>query len=221
MNKKKQKGESGEQKFEEFCKQSKISCIYLEKEGDIRRKFLENRNGKCPDFLCSKGNKNIVVEVKTHTLLTNMAREKFINRRIEELRAAGIRSGITSEPFDPIPELKIPFEGYLRDASDKFKNLKIKDYPRVLFLDGFGIKWLDVHAIFRGEYPAYRKDYKKNELVYVGFSKTHKGLFDSTGSNVSAVIYWEPNLKRYEGVSNPNAQAILSEQDFKHFFELS
>jgi len=216
-----QKGLSSEIIFEKFCNKNGVSCIWLERDNEARIKFLENPQGKCPDFLCSKDNNQIFVEVKTHTLLTNMAREKIVNRKIIEFKAAGLSGGPTSEPFDPIPELKVPFEGYLRKASEKFKNIDNKNkFPRVLLLDGFLLGGFDIPVIFLGVYPSYRKDYKENNLVYVGLSKKHFGLFDSTGSNVSAIVYWNKNLKRYEGMANPRARIALLENDFKKFFEI-
>src|SRR3989344_1420817 len=173
-----QKGESHETKFISFCSKNKIKCIYLDANTEKKKKYLKDQQGKSPDFLCQKNNKSIFVEIKTHTLLTNEARNSKMLKTIKAKKSLGLSGTTIFEPFDPLPELKGVFEGYLRGASKKFKNIKDKySFQRVLFLD-------------------------------------------STGSNVSAIVYWAENLNQYRGIQNPKARILLSEIDFKNFFEV-
>ena len=77
---------------------------------------------------------------------------------------------------------------------------------------------LDVRAIFGGVYPSI--DFLENrECVGSNWKKDRPGLFDSTGTNISAVVYWNKNLERYETMANSKAQIPLQEEDFKIFFE--
>lgn len=208
---------SYERNFEDFCNKSGIEFIRLDQDKEAQGRILKNPCGKIPDFLCQKGNKHIFVEVKTHTLLTNEARNKAMILTIQAKKAAGLNGTTIFEPFDPIPELKIPFEGYLRDASKKFKNIKEEyNFSRILLLYGMHVERFDAHAVFLGAYPSFRIDGS-----YAGLKKEHPGLFDSTGSNVSALVYWSPDLKRYEGIANPRARFLLSEEDFRLFFEVT
>lgn len=208
---------SYELNFENFCSENGIGFIRLDRDKEAQERFLENPRGKSSDFLCQKNDKHIFVEVKTHTLLTNEARNKAMVQTIQAKKAAGLSGTTLFEPFDPIPELKVPFEGHLRDASKKFKNVKEEyNYPRILLLYGMHVERFDAHAVFLGAYPSFRMDGS-----YAGLKKEHKGLFDSTGSSVSALVYWSPDLKRYEGIANPRAKIILSEEYFRLFFEIT
>lgn len=212
-----QKGSDSEFSFEKFCKERNILCTRLEQDETARKEFLKDSNGKCPDFLCFNNGIQIFVEVKTHTLLTNEARNKEMTQIIQAKQSAGLSGTTMFEPFDPRPELKIVFEGYLRNASNKFKNIKeIHKFPRVLLLRSHHANEFDIQAIFLGAYPSFNRGGK-----FAGFKKTHNGLFDSTGSNVSAVIYWNDEQKRFNGRGNPKAVILLSDKDFKKFFEIT
>src|SRR3990167_9364934 len=59
-----------------------------------------------------------------NTLLTNEARDKAMTQIIQAKKSAGLSGTTIFDPFDPRPELKGVFDGYLRDASRKFKNIK-------------------------------------------------------------------------------------------------
>ncbi len=210
-----QQGSFAEFDFEKFCKENGISCVLLEKDQEAREKVLKDSKSKCPDFLCVKNGCQIFVEVKTHTLFTNEARNRMMSKIVQTKKAAGLSGTTIFDSFDPRPELKVPFEGYLRDTSKKFKNIKGEfNFPRILLLKSSFVENRDFPAIFWGAYPSFRMD-----GTYAGLSKTHRGLFDSTGSNVSAVVYWNRDLKRYEGVANLKAQIPLLDGDFKIFFE--
>lgn len=209
-----QKGSNAESSFERLCEENGIICIKIEGDGTKRQEFLEDANGKCPDFLCEKNENRFFVEVKTHTLLTNEARNREMTQIILAKKSAGLSGAIMFDPFDPRPELKGVFEGYLRDASNKFKNIKkIFKFPRVLLLNSHHANEFDIQAIFWGAYPSF---YQGGE--YAGLKKEHRGLFDSTGTNVSAVIYWNDDEKRFEGRGNPRAIFPLSNDDFKKLF---
>lgn len=211
MNARQKQANLYELKFENFCNQNKIKFVRLDRDGKAKEKFLKNPEGKSPDFLCQKNTKTILVEIKTHTLLTNEARHKSMIQTIQTKKAAGL-SGPTFFPaFDLTPELKIPFDGYLRDASKKFKNIKDKYlFPRVLLLDGVQIVETDIHRIFFGE------NWNIDNNKYI---KQYDGLLDSTGSNVSAIVYWDSDLNSYKGIANHSAKISLLEADFKIFFE--
>ena len=210
-------GQKSEDDFARFCYEKGISFISLDENSVEREKFLKNPKGKCPDFFCTKNNLSMFVEVKTHTLLTNMAREKSMRDKYSASKSGSSSITMLSGPFNPVPELKVPFKEYLRDSSDKFKNIKSEHgFPRVLLLSGFHIERFDVHAVFSGKYEGYKK--VDDKLVYIGMVKEHNGLFDSTGSNVSAVVYWNAHSKRYEGIENHNSLIKLSSEDFQVFF---
>ncbi len=212
MNTRQKQADSYELKFETFCNKNRIEFIHLDRDKKARKKFLKTPAGKSPDFICQKNNKNIFVEIKTHTLLTNEARNKTMIQTIQAKKAAGLSGTTIFSPFDPTPELKIPFEGYLRDASKKFKNIKDEySFPRVLLLDGIQIVKTDICRIFLG----------KNLCVDNGeYIKECRGLLDSTGSNVSAIVYWDEYSNMYCGIENPKAKIIFSKEDFKEFFEM-
>ena len=210
-----QKGLDAESHFAKFCKESEISCIKLENSEKKRKELLKDPSGPCPDFLCAKSENQIFVEVKTHTLLTNEARNRKMTQVIQAKKEAGLSGTTIFSPFDPRPELKGVFSGYLRNASKKFKNTKeIYKFPRILLINSHHANEFDVNAIFWGAYPSF---YQGGE--YAGLKKEHAGLFDSTGSNVSAIIYWNNDQKRYEGRGNPKATVRFSEENFKKFFK--
>lgn len=203
-----QRGSDSEFNFDKFCKERNILCTRLEQDETARKKFLKDSNGKCPDFHCSNKGIQIFVEVKTHTLLTNEARNKEMTRVILAKKSAGLSGTTIFDPFDPRPELKGVFEGYLKNASSKFKNIK-EDYkfPRILLLNSHHAIEFDIQAIFLGAYPSFYQGGK-----YAGLNKTHRGLFDSTGTNVSAVIYWNNDKKRFEGRGNPGLFSHLQKK---------
>lgn len=211
------KGSDAEFNFEKFCEENGIVCTGLEGDETKRQGFLEDANGKCPDFLCEKNEVRFFVEVKTHTLLTNEARNREMTQIILAKKLAGLSGTTMFDMFDPRPELSGVFEGYLRDASNKFKNVKkIFKFPRVLLLNSHHAIEFDIQAIFWGAYPSFYQGGK-----CAGLKKKHRGLFDSTGTNVSSVIYWNDDEKRFEGRGNPRAIFPLSEGDFKKFFEIT
>lgn len=155
-----EKGNSSEQTFEMFCNNNGIEFIHLDKNKEAREKFLSDPTGKSPDFWCQKDSRCIFVEVKTHTLLTNEARNKAMDQTIQVKRTAEISGTTIFGPFDPIPELTSPYGGYLRNASKKFKNIKVDCYgfPRILLLDVLPFRISDVRAVFSGLYPSFRQD---------------------------------------------------------------
>lgn len=212
-----QKGSDSEFSFDKFCKERNISCTRLEQDEIARKKFLKDSNGKCPDFHCSNKGIQIFVEIKTHTLLTNEARDKEMARVILAKKSTGLSGTTIFGPFDPRPELKAVFEKYLRNASSKFKNIKEGcNFPRILLLNSHHANEFDIQAIFWGAYPSFYQG-----GGYAGLKKMHRGLFESTGSNVSAVIYWNEELNRFEGRGNPKAITPFEDEDFKKFFEIS
>lgn len=207
---------SHERNFETFCNKNRIGFIYLDKDKNAQEMFLVDPRGKSPDYLCKKDDQSVFVEVKTHTLLTNEARNTTMMRTIQAKKVTGLNATTIFPLSDPIPELKSPFMGYLKDASKKFKNVKKElNFPRILLLNVLSFRISDIRAVFDGQYPSFRQDGS------LGFSKVHRGLLDSTGSNVSALVYWNADIKRYECMANSRAQILLSEGDFKRFFEIS
>jgi len=169
-----------ELKFYSFCRENKLSYVYLDTDNAKKEIFLKNPGGKSPDFLCYKNSKNIFVEVKTHTILTSESRHKKMVQAVLEKKNKGLSGTTIFEPFNPIPELKVVFDGYLRSSSRKFKNIKDDyNFPRVLLLDGIQIEEIDICRIYLGLY--WNVDEKK-------FIKKHSGLLDSTGSSVSAIV---------------------------------
>nr|MDA3815212.1 hypothetical protein [Patescibacteria group bacterium] len=119
---------------------------------------------------------------------------------------------------DQVKELEAPLKTFLKNSSAKFKNLKNElSQPRILFINGvFGARF-NINALFLGVYDSYKKE--NGKLVYAGLNKTKKGLLESTGSNVSAVIYWNKEASRFYGISNQNATISFSEKAFKNFFD--
>lgn len=208
---------SHEGHFEVFCNKSKIEFLSLDKNRNAQKEFLRDPSGKSPDYLCQKDGRSIFVEVKTHTLLTNEGRNTTMLRTIKAKRDAGLSATTIFPLSDPVQELKSPFVGYLKDANKKFKNIKNEhSFPRILLLNILPFRISDVRAVFAGLYPSFQQDGS-----FAGFSKVHRGLFDSTGSNVSALVYWNADIKRYECLVNSRAQIVFLEEEFKRFFEMS
>ena len=217
---KQQKSINSELNFEEFCQKNDVIYKKMDdpRNQKSKRDFLREYDGKCPDYRCQKDGKEIFVEIKTLTNLTNQAREDSVDQRIKEIKAEGLSAGLTTELFNPIPEIEGPVRTMLKDASNKFKNLKNElRSSRILLLNGVSYDiGSTAHEIFLGDFHSYKRD--GDRLVYVGFQKRKRGLFDETGSNVSAVIYWNNDLNRFEGIENPNAKISLSEDVFNIFF---
>lgn len=217
---KQQKAKDTEIIFEEFCLKNTLEYRKIDdlKNGTSKRELLKEPKGKCPDFWCKKEEKEIFVEIKTLTNLTNQKREESIDKAIDEIKAQGLPCGLTSEVFDPTVELEGPFTTFLKDTSSKFKNLKDElKQPRVIFINGvFGNIRFTLHALFLGAYDSYKKE--GGELVYAGLKKKKDGLFDKTGSNVSAIICWDKDTNCFFGVGNPRAKISFSEEEFKTFF---
>ncbi len=218
---KQEKASNTEDNFELFCQKNYDDFSKLDNINNLKEKtkFLTNPSGKCPDFWCKEKGKEIFVEVKTLTNLTNKAREDQMDRAAKRIQKAGLGGGILSPVFDPTPELEGPFTKFIKDSSSKFKNIKNEiTAPRVIFLDAglFGNSRFTTHALLLGAYDSYAME--DNELVYAGLKKEKRGLFDKTGSNVSALIYWNSDDNCFSGVGNPNAKISLSEEDFAIFF---
>lgn len=219
---KQEKSFNAEKFFSKFCEDNHIICekldIQIEPSKKLREKFLQDVNKKRPDFWCKKSEKEIFVEVKTLTNITNQKRQQTIEKNIETIQKEGKKFGFTSEVFDPIPELKNPITTILKDASNKFKNIKSNiNFPRILFINGiFGNPRFTTNAVFLGAYNSYAK--RDGKLVNIGFRKKENGLLDNTGSNVSAIIYWNKDTEGFEGFGNPGAKVSFPEKDFQTFF---
>ncbi len=221
MNNKKSRQNKGLQKenfFIDYCNNRNIDVIKLDKATDeFKSNFLIDVKGSCPDFICKINLQNIFVEIKTHTIITNEANqqklESIIKYNKEVLRNS---SPVFWGPRDFKSELKDVFEGYLRKASKKFKNLKLNNnYPRILIIySDFAID-IDYIAIFKALYPTLNT---KNTNVFYGNSNNERGLFDSTGSNVSAIVYFDNLEKKYRGIQNHNSPFLLDEDNFNIFF---
>ncbi|MBU4368596.1 hypothetical protein KJ575_02695 [Patescibacteria group bacterium] len=218
MKYKQQKAKKSEINFSDFCKQRKIECTALDDSNNNlqRQKFLINPNGKCPDFWCQKNNQEIFVEVKTLTNITNAKREKQMDGEIKK----GLKDGkkiIKLPDFNPIPELKGPLENFLKDASSQFKNIK-EDYnfPKILLLCDVINSHFVCHTIFLGAYDSYSK--VGGKLNYAGMRKKEQGLFDKTGLNVSALVFWNEEEKCFDCIANPRARIEFSESSFNLFF---
>lgn len=217
---KQQKARDTEIIFEEFCQKNAFEYGKIDdpKNSSLKSKFLKEPSGKCADFWCKKEGKEIFVEIKTLTNLTNQKREESIDKAIDEIKAKGLPGGMTSEAFDPTVELEGPFTTFLKDASSKFKNLKDGlQQPRILFINGVFVNMrFTSQALFLGAYDSYKKE--GGELVYAGLRKKKDGLFDKTGANVSAIIYWDKESDQFFVLSNPKAKIFFSEEEFKTFF---
>lgn len=215
---KQQKAKKSEINFSDFCEQRKIKCVALDNLDNKfqRQKFLIKPNSKCPDFWCQKNNQEIFVEVKTLTNITNAKREKQMDEEIKK----GLKDGkkiIKLPDFDPIPEFKGPLENFLKDASSQFKNIK-EDYnfPKILLLCDVITASFSCNIIFSGEYNSYSKI--DGKLTCVGMRKKERGLFDKTGSSVSALVFWNKEAGRFNGIANPKAKIEFSEDNFNLFF---
>lgn len=209
-----QKTEDG---FSNFCKENNISCHKLDNVENkaFRIKYLKNPNSSCPDFLIEKGNKRCFVEAKTLTNFTNAKREKEIDARREYLQNKHQSGIILSDTIDFYTELWNPFRTFIQSSSSKFKNIKQGyQYPRILLVSGYNIDQIRMSALFHGSYLSYDIKLEK----WVGFQKKKPGLFDKTGSNISAVIYWNTDFNRYFCLENHRSLIKFSEATFNHFF---
>ena len=203
---KQKKATRSEKIFQKFCVEKKIDCKRLDEPHTLflRKQILKDPAGKCPDFICLKGSEKIFVEVKTLTNFTNAAREKRIEQKIVEA-------------FDLIPELKGPLRNFLKDASNKFKNIKEEcDCPGVMYLDGVFGAPETIPVVYAGVCHTYVK--VGGELKYVGRTKTQRSLFDERGSHVSAIVWYNDEKKRFECLENSKARVKLTEGIFSFFF---
>jgi len=215
---KKQTALATENSFEQYCQKNDIEYLKLDlqKNEAARKKYLTKPTKKCPDFWCKKEGKEIFVEIKTLTNFTNQKRQTIIDARIKKIRANKLYGGFISEPFDPNIELEIPFTTYLKDASNKFKNINTTfRHPRILFIDGIKIPGVSfsMNSIFHGTHPSFTRN-GVGKLI-----KTKHSLFDKTGSNVSALIYWNEDENCFFGLENYNAQISFPDDYFKNFFD--
>jgi hypothetical protein len=219
---KQQRALESELNFENFCQKNNIEYKKIDDSKSYvwKKKFLKNVHGKCPDFWCKIKNKEIFVEIKTLTNLTNEKREISIEKEIKKIKNNGLPGGMVSEVFSPTPEIEGPFTTFLKDSSSKFKNLKDElSQPRILFINkifGSNIRFA-INALFLGAYDSYKKE--SGKLVYAGLNKTKRGLFDKTGSNVSAVIYWNKERKHFQCAANSSAKISFSGDYFNAFFD--
>lgn len=199
---KQQKAEQSEIDFFKLCEQRKINCVKLDDSANElqRQTFLTDQKGKCPDFLCEIKDKSIFVEIKTQTHFPNAKREKFIEEYNDASRRAG-NSIHSSGSFDYTTELEGFFKGILKDTNEKFKNIKEEyKYPRIMFLNG----------VFRIELIA--------RTSFLG--ATEEGVFYKTGSNVSALVFENKEVKCFDYIANPKAKTeiYLSKKIFDLFF---
>jgi|GEM_PF-5965596 len=207
---KQEKAKDSEILFENFCKKNSIECEKVDSflNKNLRSKFLIKQNGKCPDFWCKKNGEEIFVEIKTITNLTNQKREHYLDE------VSG--KNVPIDVFNPADELKGPLETFLKDASKKFKNLK-KDInqPRILFIEGiFANSRFILRKVFLGVCDSYKRG-----GIYDGLKKVNVGLFDKTGSNVSAIIYWDKESNCFGGIENFKAKIFFSDNKFDIFFD--
>lgn len=203
---KESKAKNSEHKIIEFCLQNWITCIKLDEElGSVKSEYLKRKQWKCPDFYCEINWNSLFIEVKTITNTTNDAREKKIKEWIIEV-------------FEPQIELIWPMTSLLKDASEKFKNIKseYKHIPKILFITG--IFWEQEHfinSIFWGIYEAYKfTSSKEGDWWWI---KNTRWLFDSTGSNVSAIVYWNDSTEQLNCLANHNAVTSFDEESFYNF----
>ena len=206
-----------ENDFSNFCNKNSILCQKLDsvENKSLRTKYLKNADGDCPDFIIRKDDKYCFVEVKTLTNFTNAKREKEIDTRREYLQKKRRSGTILNDTIDFYTELWGPFRTFIQSASSKFKNVKFEyKYPRVLLVGGFNIDQIRMSALFHGSYLSY--DIKLER--WIGFQKKKPGLFDKTGSNISAVIYWNRDFNRYFCLENQRSLIKFSETTFNHFF---
>lgn len=208
----KQKSEKSEIDFSDFCKQRKTECMALDNNEVLRKNFLINSGGKCPDFWCQKDEQKIFVEIKYFANLTNAAREK----RINELK------GGQALFFSAVPELKRVLKHDLDDATKKFKNINAEYncLPRIL-LTCHDYKILEGRAesIFLGypfTYPN-KKRYVEPGNNFHYHNQEEKGLFHKR-KTISAVIYWNHSTCCFNGIANLDADIKFSEKEFNLFF---
>ena len=177
--------------------------------------YLTEPGRKSPDFLCIKNELSLFVEIKTRTTFASDTKMREITKEARAKKATG-QSGIASFSFDPIADAKNTFIYYAKNASMKFKNIKKEfNFPRVLILCGY-INSTDVNVIYFSRKDNYKL--MDNKLIYNGLVKDGPGVLDSTGSNISAIVYWNKDLKRYEGSENPNGIIPLPNSTFEKFF---
>jgi len=204
---KESKAKNSEQKLIDFFLQNWINYIKLDEEQEnIKSKYLQNKQWKCPDFYCEINGGRLFIEVKTITNTTNASREEKIKKWINEV-------------FNPQIEFIWPMTSLLKDTSEKFKNIKseYRHIPKILFING--IFWEQEHfinSIFWGIYEAYKFTSQKEGSWW--WIKNAQWLFDSTGSNVSAVIYWNEAMQQLNCLANHNATTPLTEESFYGFF---
>lgn len=208
-----------EDNFSSFCEKNNIFCQKLDlvENKSLRNIYLKNPEGNCPDFLIKKENLSCFVEVKTLTNITNAKREKEIDKKRESLQKNHKSGTILNDTVDFYSELWGPFRTFVQSSSNKFKNIKINySYPRILLISGFNVDQIRMSALFHGSYLSYKLVNSKLECI--GFQKKKAGLFDKTGSNISAVIYWNDEFDRYFCLENLKAIIKFSEKNYNHFF---
>lgn len=216
---KKEASEKTENNFSNYCKQNNILCIKLDsiENAPFRKKYLINDTGFCPDFLITKENFSCFVEAKTLTNLTNEKREKEIDKRREFLQK-NHQSGILTEGVvDVFSELYGPFRTFIQSAGKKFKNIKSEfSFPRLLLLNGINVDQITINAVFSGMFVTYKLI--ENNTQCVGFQKSKRGILDSSGSSISAIIHWNRDQNRYFCLENSRATPRFIESNFLHFF---
>ena len=107
----------------------------------------------------------------------------------------------------------------LKDASEKLKNIRTdyKSIPRILFITG--IFWEQKHFICSVFWGIYETGvFNGEEIDYWEWRKQEKWLFDCTGSNVSAIVYWNDSTEGLECLANYNATINFKEEYFYNFF---
>lgn len=212
---KQQKAERSEIEFSNFCGRKGIECIKLDKKENkfLRKKFLINPDGDCPDFWCKKNNEEIFVEVKTLINIVKDETQKRMDEYVE--RVLKDKSGFVRIKIDPLKkEYEKRLENNLRSASKQFKNIKERyNYPKILLSANVVSSRFILNANFLGAYDSCSKNRK-----YVGLQKKERGFFDKTGSNVSALIYWSEENNCYNRIQNPKAKIEFTEDNFYLFF---
>ena len=201
------KAKNSENKLIKFFLQNKVTYIKLDEENEINKsEFLIDSKWKCPDFYWNINWEELFIEVKTITNTTNQSREEKIRKWITEV-------------FEPRTEFIWPMESLLKDTSNKFKNIstKYKEIPRILFVDG--IFWEQKHficSIFWGIYETYTLTWESSGNW--GWRKSERWLLDRTGSNISAIIYWNEPTNQLECLANYNSIVPYNENSFYYFF---
>lgn len=217
---KKEASEKTETDFLDYCAKNNIFCAKLDSTENfiLRKKYLIDRAGPCPDFLITKENISCFVEAKTLTNLTNAKREKEIDRRREFLQK-NRQSGILTEGVvDVYSELKGPFRTFIQSAGKKFKNIKSEfTYPCLLLLNGgINVDQITVNGVFAGMFVTYRLIGDSTQCA--GFQKNKRGILESSGSSISAIIHWNRDENRYFCLENSRSKQRFPESDFQHFF---